>query len=286
MSLIGPIGLILYWKYDKLSPMIIFFWLTITLFIMGAAVGSFINVVISRSLVHEQWVKGRSYCDHCRKPLRWFDMFPLLSYLALGGRSRCCHQKLSISHPVVEFLTGTLFVWWFWGGSLFFQLTKAPFQIIQPAFWLIVGLLLLIIFFIDLWYMIIPDWAVGGLFVITLLYRLALTITGVMIREDLFFTLLASAVIGLFFFLLWKIKGMGFGDVKFSVSMALLLGWPLILVGLFLSFIIGALVGVAAVLLKKKTLKQAIPFGPFLVIGTVMTLVFGDQLIGWYLAML
>ena len=266
--------------------MIIFFWLTILLFILGAAVGSFVNVVISRSLTNEQWVKGRSYCDHCKKPLKWFDLFPLLSYLALGGKSRCCHKSLSISHPVVEFLTGTLFVWWFWGGSLFFQLTKAPFQIIQPAFWVIVGLLLLIIFFIDLWYMLIPDWAVGGLFALTLLYRLALTITGVMQKDDLLYTFIASLVIGLFFLFLWKIKGMGLGDVKYVIPMTLLLGWPLITVGLFLSFILGAVVGVAAVLSKKKTLKQAIPFGPFLVIGTVLALVIGDQLIGWYLGLL
>lgn len=272
-----------------LSTMLFFVWFTIILFILGAAVGSFINVVISRSLNDEQWVKGRSHCDHCGQPLAWYDMFPLLSYLFLTGKSRCCKKSLSISHPVVEFLSGTLFVWWFWGGSLFFQLTKAPFQIIQPAFWLLVGLLLLIIFFVDLSYMIIPDWAVGLLLIVTLLYRIALTITKVMLTQDLLATLVASCLVGLFFFGLWfftKGKGMGFGDVKFSLPMTLLLGWPLILVGLFISFLTGAMVGVGLILLKKKNIKQAVPFGPFLVIGTLVTLVFGDQILSWYLGML
>lgn len=267
----------------------IFILVTIFLFILGAAVGSFLNVVISRSLNNEQWVKGRSHCDHCDKPLAWFDLFPLLSYLMLGGKSRCCKTALSISHPVVEFLTGTMFVWWFWGSSIFFQLTKAPFQFIQPAFWLMVGILLLIIFFIDLRSMIIPDWAVGSLFVLTLLYRLSLTLTGVMVRTDLISTVVASLVVGLFFFCLWyftKGKGMGFGDVKFVILMTLLLGWPQILVGLFLSFNIGAVVGVFLLLTKKKGLKQQIPFGPFLVISTLATLVLGDQILGWYLGMM
>ena len=83
-----------------------------------------------------------------------------------------------------------------------------------------------------------------------------------------------------------KGKGLGFGDVKFSIPMTLLLGWPQILVGLFLSFNIGAVVGLILLFSKKKTIKQAIPFGPFLVIGTLITLVFGDQMIGWYLGLI
>lgn len=269
--------------------MLIFIWLTIVLFFLGAAVGSFINVVISRSLEHQQWMKGRSHCDHCQKKIAWFDLFPLLSFFILKGKTRCCQKKLSINHPVVEFLTGTLFVWWFWGGSLFFQLTKAPFQIIQPFFWLMVGLLLLIIFLIDLKSMIIPDWAVGSLLGLTLLYRLLLTSTGVMEKSDLISTFLASIGVVFFFFCLWfftKGKGMGFGDVKFSLPMTLILGWPLILVGLFLAFNLGALVGVILIFVKNKKIKSKIAFGPFLVMGTLLALVFGDSLISWYLNIL
>lgn len=117
------------------SPL--FFLVTLLLFFLGTIVGSFVNVVIHRSIEGEQWIKGRSKCDHCGKVLPWYDMFPLLSYFVLQGKSRCCHKPLSISHPVVEFLTGILFVWWYWGGTFFFQLAQAPFSVVQPFFWLI-----------------------------------------------------------------------------------------------------------------------------------------------------
>jgi len=269
--------------------MILFLYLTIILFILGSAIGSFINVLISRTRTSQQWVKGRSHCDHCNKPLKWYDMVPLLSYIWLRGQSRCCHQPISISHPVVEFLTGTMLVWWFWGGSLFFQLTKAPFQIIQPLFWLSVGIILLVIFLVDFYTMIIPDLAVWSLLLLTLLYRLALTITGVMAQTDFIWTILAAVGVWFAFFLLWfltKGKGLGFGDVKLSIPMTLLLGWPQILVGLFLSFTIGGAVGAVLLLTGKKKLKQVVPFGPFLVVGTVITLVFGDLILRWYLSLL
>ena len=267
----------------------LFFLVTFFLFILGTIVGSFINVVIHRSIEGEQWIKGRSKCDHCGKVLPWYDMFPLLSYFVLQGKSRCCHKPLSISHPVVEFLTGILFVWWYWSGTFFFQLAQAPFTVIQPLFWLLVGVLLVIIFFTDLWYQIIPDFAVFLLAGLTFLYRLALVFTGIMRFEDFMLTVLVAVVMVGFFWALWfftKGNGMGFGDVKLVVPLTFLLGGPNSVVGIFLGFCLGAVVGLLLILLGKKKFGQHIPFGPFLITGTLIALVLGDRIIQWYLGML
>jgi leader peptidase (prepilin peptidase)/N-methyltransferase len=256
------------------------------LFALGAIVGSFLNVVICRSVSGESWVTGRSHCDDCHKQLYWIDNIPLLSFLMLRGKCRFCHQPISLSNPVIEFLTGTLFVWWYWGGFLFFRLTQQPFHYVQPLFWLTVALILVVVFFADLRYMIIPDEAVIALTGVTIVYRLALVTSRVMQPSDLFSTIIAALVVGIFFLSLWlftKGRGMGFGDVKLVVPLTLLIGWPNALVWLFLSFCSGATVGVILLLLKKAQFRQAIPFGPYLIVSTFVTLVYGNELLSWYL---
>lgn len=266
-----------------------FLLLTLSLFWLGAAIGSFLNVVIYRSAHGKSWVRGRSQCESCHQQLKWYDNIPLLSYFLLGGKCRFCATSLSLSHPVIELMTGLLFVWWFWMGSLFFRLTLHPFSVIQPLFWLVVGLCLVVIFFTDLRYRIIPDEAVAVLTVLTLLYRIAITLAGVMQPLDFVWTIFGALLVTSIFFLLWKVtsgRGMGFGDVKFAIPFGLLLGWPNVVIGTFLAFVLGAVVGIGLVLAGKKTLKQVVPFGPFLVVSTLVTLVFGTQLWQWYFSLL
>jgi leader peptidase (prepilin peptidase) / N-methyltransferase len=267
----------------------IFLFVTFLLFLVGVSIGSFLNVVIYRSVSGESWTKGRSHCEHCRKRIHWYDNVPLLSYFVLRGKCRDCKKPIAIIHPVVEFLTGSLFVWWYWGGTFFFKLTEQPFHYIQPLFWLSVGILLLIIFFADALYSIIPDEAVGVLTLFTFLYRLALTLSGEMQPADFVKTLIGAVVCGGFFWSLWyftKGRGMGFGDVKFAVPLALLLGWPNMLIGVFGSFMIGSVVAIILLLSKKKKLKQTVPFGPFMVASLVLTLLWGDQILRWYVSLL
>jgi len=266
-----------------------FLLLSLLLFALGAIIGSFLNVVIYRTVKGESWVAGRSKCESCHRQLRWFENIPLVSYILLQGRCRSCQKTISMTHPVLEFLTGALFVWWLWGSSLFFRITIHPFQYVQPLFWLCVGILLLIIFFADLLYFIIPDEVVLSLAGLTLLYRLALVLSGVMQTRDFLLTLAGTAMVTTFFFSLWyftKGKGMGFGDVKFAVPFGLLLGWPNVLVGLLLAFIFGGIFGIGLVLSRKKTLSQAVPFGPFLVVSTFVTLVLGSSIWTWYMALM
>lgn len=267
----------------------LFFLTTAFLFVFGTIIGSFINVVIYRTLKDESWVKGRSKCESCGKQIHWFDNIPLFSYLILGGKCRHCKEPISISHPVIEFLTGSLFVWWYIGGFIFFRITHQPLHYVQPLFWLVVGILLLIIFAADYLYFLIPDEAVISLTVITLAYRVALMATGVMQVPDFGRAVLGSLGLVAFFFTLWyfsKGKGMGFGDVKLVFPLGLLMGWPNLLVGMFLAFIFGSLFSLPLLISGKKKLRQPIPFGPFLILGTVVTLVFGNQLMQWYLHLL
>lgn len=262
-----------------------FFLVPLFLFIFGAAIGSFLNVIIYRSTIGESWVAGRSKCEKCKKLIAWYDNIPLLSYFVLGGKCRSCKTPLSLSHPVIEGLTGALFIWWYLAGFFFFKLTQQPFVFLQPLFWLMVGIILLAIVIIDLREMIIPDTAVALLFVLVILYRLSLTSSGVMEVGDLYLSLLSMLGAGVFFFLIWfvtKGKGMGFGDVKLAFPLGLLLGWPQVLVWIFASFLIGAVVGIALLLFHKAKMKTAVPFGPFLVAGTLVSLIWGDQLFHWY----
>ncbi|MFH1959034.1 MAG: prepilin peptidase [Patescibacteria group bacterium] len=257
----------------------------IFLFILGAVIGSFLNVLIYRTVQGESWVTGRSHCDHCQKKIAWYDNIPLLSFIFLKRKSRCCKKTISASYPVVEFMTGSLFVWWYWIGAVFFKLTIAPFSVLQPLFWLIVGVILIVIFFADLLYFVVPDLAVGIMFFMAVIYRLYLTGAGIMQPNDLWMTILGMICAVMFFMgLRWltKGKGMGLGDVKLSAPMALLLGWPKVFVGIFLSFILGGLVASGLLISGKRKLGQVIPFGPFIIIGTILSLVWGEAIFTWY----
>ena len=269
--------------------MVIFLLTSFFLFLLGAAVGSFINLVIYRSTRNANWVWGNSKCDHCGKKLAWYDNIPLLSYLILRGRSRCCHKKLSIAHPAMELLMGSLFVWWYFMGAIFFKLTTQPLVVLQPVFWLLVGIILLGILMADWLYYIIPDTLVLSLLGLAFIHRLYLTWAGIMQPQDLQLTLLATAGLTIFFALLFFLtrgQGFGFGDVKFALPMGLILGWPKLMVGVFLSFIFGSLVGLILLGLKKKKFGQVIPFGPFLVLGTFCGLLWGGEIWCWYLGLL
>lgn len=262
-----------------------FLLITTLLFVLGTILGSFLSVVILRSIAGEGWVSGRSRCDSCRNTIAWYDNIPLLSFILLRGKCRHCKEPILPLHPMVEVLTGVLLVWWYWGGFIFFKLTQTPLSILQPLFWLSVGLLLIYLFIIDLNYMILPDKAVYALFGLAVLYRVALVVSGIMQMNDLYFAIIAALLSFLFFFALWfftKGKGMGFGDVKLVVPLALLLGAQNMLVCLFLAFIIGAVVGVILISFGRGKLKTAIPFGPFLISSTVLSLLWGDTLFSWY----
>lgn len=264
---------------------------SLILFIFGTIIGSFLSVVILRSISGENWVKGRSRCDSCKKTIGWFDNIPLLSYLMLRGKCRHCKKPILPLHPMVEALTGVLFVWWYWAVLTIFKLTQAPFSVLQPIFWLVVGLIMIYIFIVDLKTMKIDNSSVIYLTVLAVIYRISLFISGIMQAEDLYSTLIAALVSYLFFYaiyrlsiIIYKREGMGYGDVLLVVPLAILLGAQKMIVCLFLAFIIGAVVGLFQIAISKgKTkLRSEIPFGPFLIIGTAISLIWGQNIYSWY----
>lgn len=261
----------------------------VSVFLFGLAIGSFLNVVIYRTIHGESPFEGRSRCPSCKKTIRAIDNIPLISYLFLGGRCRYCRTKISWTYPVIELLTGVLFVWWFLTGSLFFKLTAAPFVYLQPLFWLTVGTLLLVLFFADFLYGILPDILVVLLGVLALSYRVLLSFTGIMQWPDFWLSIASGIGASLFFYTLHAFtrgRGMGMGDVKLGLAFGVLLGWPRTLVAVFASFIIGALAGVFLLASGRRQFGQTIPFGPFLVLGTVVSLLWGGALWTWYMGML
>lgn len=172
-----------------------------SVFLVGLAVGSFLNVVIYRALHEESPFAGRSKCDNCKRTIRAIDNIPLLSFILLGGKCRHCKSKISWSYSVVEFLTGALFLWWFFAGYSVFQLTQSPFASIQKFFWLIVGLIFIALVFSDFLYGILPDVLVGILGILALGYRLILFTAGIMQPEDFWRSIISAFGAFLFFFL-------------------------------------------------------------------------------------
>lgn len=261
----------------------------IFLFLLGISIGSFLNVIVFRTIYGTSPLKGRSYCDHCKKPIPWYQNIPILSFILLRGRCSACHKRIPIQYPIVELLTGLLFVWWYFIGQGFFLLATQPWSLVQPVFWLGIGIILLLIFAFDLFYGVIPDLVSYAFFAWVVLYRLGLYLTNIFQPQDLFNSIIAAIVLTAFFYFLYfitKKKGFGLGDVKIAPSLALLLGWPDLIVAVFSAFTIGAVFGLILISLRKKQFGQTLPFAPFLVIGVVIALLWGNQLINQYLSLL
>jgi leader peptidase (prepilin peptidase)/N-methyltransferase len=242
--------------------------LTSFAFFIGLFLGSFLFVVADRMSRGVSFVKGRSKCDNCGHVLEWFELIPLVSFLIQKGRCRHCKIKLSIWYPLSELLTGFVVALIF---TATFPLGVAPFILYE-----IISLCLLTICFADVRYEIIP-------FPLVVIASIAaVCLTYVTTPLELVTHALSGMGAGLFFlviFLVTKGKGMGFGDVIYVICMGLLLGFPDIFYGLYLSFVVGAIISLILVVLKKKKLHGGtIPFGPFLVLGTFIMMIYGREI--------
>lgn len=239
-------------------------WTALVLFIVGLFFGSFLNVVADRLWNGESIVRGRSHCEKCHKPLSWYELIPVVSFLLQNGRCRYCHTQLSWWYPFSELVTGVVFA--------AVGLTFFPLMPLQLVLMLCITACLLVIFFADWKYGIIPFPVIVVAFLLAL-FSLVFT------PDQLLLHLLSGIGSGGFFlliFLFTKGRGMGFGDVVYAFFMGVLLGFPAILLGLYIAFIVGAVISLALVALKKKKLHgDTIPFGPFLVFGTFVLLFWG-----------
>lgn len=235
-------------------------------FLLGTAMGSFINVVVDR-LIHGKGLGGRSHCDHCKKTLEWYELFPLLSYVLIGGKCRRCHTQLSLEHPGVELITGLLFV----GTWMLVPIGSVL------LYWGIVSCAWVIVLS-DLRYKLISDYMQIALFLMILLQKIIEKATIFSLLGDVFAGSIVLLPIGLIY-LITKERAMGLGDVFLAGCIGFSLGIEKGLLALYASFLTGAVVGVILLLLGKKGMKSAVPFGPFLIIGMLIAGVWGDTLI-------
>lgn len=247
-----------------------FLFQCVLLFLIGIALGSFLNVLIDRLSTGRSFVKGRSYCEHCKKTLRALDLIPLFSYLLLGGKCRFCKKRIPFRLFVVELLIGLTLP----ALYLFSETMSLPLVSFISLFILVytfVG-----IFFADIEYGIIPDLLVIASGIATLFY---LYFTG---QNILIHALIGIASLSffLFLFIITKGRGMGFGDVKLAFILGFLLGFPNILVALYMAFLTGASVSIILVIWRKVSFsKGTIPFGPFLVLSALCAFFMGKDMI-------
>jgi len=258
----------------------------ITLFyviLFGLAIGSFLNVVIYRLHENKSIVHGRSFCPCCQHTLSFFDLIPVFSFIFLRGKCRYCQKKISWQYPAVELATAILFALAYLN---YFHLSGFPRsynllylsvgQLFADLFFLSV---LLVVFVYDLKHYLILDMVVLPAAALALATNLLLG----MAWQSL---LLGAAVASGFFLLQYAIsrgKWIGFGDVKLGLLLGFLLGWPQILVCLFLAYILGGLVGLGLIFSGRKGIKSELPFGTFLSVAAVVTMLWGDQILNWYL---
>lgn len=227
----------------------------------GLAIGSFLNVVSLRYTGDSPVRGSRSRCPHCGKIIKWYELIPVVSFVIQKGKCRVCGHKLFLQYPIVELATGIIF------ALLASQIGFADLTALASlAIWLLAAVFFILIAVIDFRLFIIPDILTGGLTAFGI---------GLTVLEGFYFNHIAAAVVGLVFFgaivFVTRGQGMGGGDIKLAGAMGLLLGLPDVIFAFMSAFVLGALWGVGLMVFRKKTLKDAVPFGPFLVIGVFLS---------------
>lgn len=242
---------------------------SILIFIMGLCIGSFLNVLVLRiDNLSTVW-KGRSFCPSCKHTLSWMDLIPLFSFMTLLGKCRYCKKSISMQYPAVEFGVGILFFLLFLKFGLGLAL----------IYYLVTFSILTVVFIYDLKTQLVPEtfvwialglafvggWHFGNFSFIDMIY-------GGLVGGGLFALLVIVS----------KETWMGAGDIKIGLIMGFLLGYPVAVLGLFLSFVLGSIVGLIYMKIASKTIKDSLPFAPFIIASTLIAMIIGQGIINWY----
>ncbi len=256
----------------------------IPIFILGLIVGSFLNVCIYRLPRELSIVRPSSACPACKKPIKPWDNIPVLSYIFLRGKCRYCGERISFRYPLIELMNGIFYLAVFYFFGLGWHLL--------PLFAFVSAMI--VITFIDLDFQIIPD-------VITLPGIVIGVISASFLLPDPFLNInsqnipkiivgFINSAIGLFlggglFYIIAIVSrgGMGGGDIKMMAMVGAFMGWKAVLMVTFIGSLVGSIVGIFLMLLKGKDRKTKVPFGPFLALGSLITLFFGGAILSWYL---
>lgn len=251
--------------------------LAILIFTYGLLIGSFLNVCIYRIPREENIAFPSSHCPNCNTSLKWYDNIPLFSYISLKGKCRYCDTSISSQYPMIELFNSIIYL------LLFYKLDLS----IDFIFYALISSTLIVVTMIDLKKMIIPDSLVVTLLVLSILHKATNYIinkTPIRIIDSIG-GLLISGGIFLIIVILSK-GGMGGGDVTLIGALGFIVGIKYIILTIFLSFVLGGLISVFLLATKLKTRKDPVPFGPFIVLGFMITLFWGEMLIEWYMGSL
>jgi leader peptidase (prepilin peptidase) / N-methyltransferase len=250
-------------------------YIYILVFLIGISVGSFLNVLIYRIPRKIKFGFDRSFCPHCKTRIKFYDNIPLLSYLILRGKCRACGKRISIRYPLIELLNGLAYVFFIWHYGLTLHFFVYSF----------LSSILIAIFFIDLDFQIIPDlFTIPGM-VIGL--GVSLAPGGIGIVASAIGLVVGGAVLYLVAELgdrLFKKESMGGGDIKMAAMLGAFLGWQKVVFIFFGSAVIGLVISIILMFFSQELRsKRVIPFGPFLAIAAVVAILYGDQIISFYL---
>lgn len=258
--------------------------LYLIIFLYGIFIGSFLNVVILRLPKKESLTRERSHCMSCGYRLAWFDLIPLFSWLFLGGRCRKCGQPISAQYPIVEAANGFAYVFIFmnayglnaYGMFEYFRPDTVIFCLLASA--------LLALSVIDFRTYEIP---VGfNVFILVLgcanlVYRIVAFGVGGSDWQDYIIGFFAVSLVTYAIYYISQGKAIGGGDVKLFASAGLLIGWKLILLSFFLSCLLGSVIHLARMKISKA--EHVLAMGPYISAGIMISVLFGDRIIGWYL---
>lgn len=247
----------------------------ILIFTLGIIIGSFLNVCIYRIPREESIVFPSSHCTYCSTPLKWYDLIPIFSFLSLRGKCRYCGGAISPQYPIVELLNGFLCLlnFYYFGLSIDF------------VFYSFLISILIVISFIDYYEQIIPDGLVFIILVSSIIYKFTIYFI-YKSPITLWNSIMGFLTGGLLFLLIAVVsKGaMGGGDIKLIAVLGFILGLKKTLLNILLSFLIGAVFSILLLLSGKKGRKDAIPFGPFICLAFLITILYGDGIINWYIS--
>ena len=256
-------------------------------FILGTAIGSFLNVVAYRSIRGGSVLFGSSRCPDCKHKLAAKDLVPIASFILLSGKCRYCGKSISLQYPLVELVTGFLFAftYLYWWGALY-SIQHTAYSVMYLLYLLFVVSVLIVLFVTDVRDGLLPNTVVLPAVTIVATYKLLLVVVGSTQFSTLIADLLTALVVSGIFFAIVALSGekaMGGGDVKLAFLIGLAVGWPATSVAVFISFLTGAIVAVMLILIGKKRFGESVPFGPFLSIGALIAMFWGREIIDLYL---
>ena len=241
--------------------------------VLGLVVGSFLNVCIYRLPRGQSVNWPGSRCTTCDRSLAWYENIPIVSWVVLRGRCRTCGERISVMYPIVEAITAAMFI----AGYFIYGWT--PLLAVRLAF----TCAMIVLFVIDLQHYLLPNVITVPGIVIGFALSLVLppgwkaSLIGLIAGGGLLFAIAEA------WYRFRGIEGLGMGDVKMLAMIGAFLGWKLMLLTLVLASFSGSIVGVIVMMLRKESLKYALPFGTFLAVGAMVAAAAGDRLVAWYL---